>query len=740
MEDVEIPQSIRLAIQARVNTLPPAARDTLRLAAIYGRDFDYPALRAMSELDEDRLIEALETAERAQLIEEVSAGAGAGGPVSFTFAHALIPSALQESLSGLRRQRLHRRAAESLERLYPDRATQQQLAPQLAHHYAEAGEWDRAASYWLEAGERARDVYAYPEAIRYLKQALALLKERAADDLDRAARISMQLGTLYHTTFDYQRSRQAFQDAFTLWQRAGEARPETVLPPASHAFRQYWPAGIDTLDLTLSNDATTIPLIEQLFSGLVELTPDLDVTPALARTWEVSDDGREYVFRLRDDARWSDGRPVTAGDVEYAWKRALHPETHSLLAEVLLDLAGARALPGACRPGDIRPGDTIDGGALGVCALDDYTLAVDLVEPVGHFLHLLGMPVTFPLPRHAVEAYGAAWCAPEHIVTNGPFRLEAWEPGQRFVLVRDPDYRGRRGGNVERVELELIGDEHPEKRLALYEAGLQDIVHPQGLGMLGLARAQHAQEYHAGPSAHTLYLGLDASHPPFDDLRVRQAMAHALDRKTLANAVWRGTATPALGGLVPPGMPGHSPGIALAYDPDRARRLLAEAGYPRGEGFPAVEACAHWSPVYEPTGQYIVNQWRDILGLQITWTRLDWLAYKERLRENMPEIYVMGWVVDYPDPDCFLRVAMHQPYVLWRNDSYEQLLESARRIADEAERVKFYRAADRLLIEEAAIIPLFHGQHHFLIKPWVERFPTSPIRTSYWKDVILSPH
>jgi ABC-type oligopeptide transport system substrate-binding subunit/predicted Ser/Thr protein kinase len=729
VEEVEIPQS--MAIQARVDTMPPAARDTLRLAAIYGRDFSFAALRAVSDLDEEALIEALETAERAQLIEEVRSGPGAKNQVSFTFAHALIPSALHEGLSGLRRQRLHRRAAEALERLYPAQVAQRELAPQLARHYAQAGEWDRATDYWLEAGERAREVYAYPEAIGYLQQALALLKEQAAADLDRAARISMKLGMLYHTTFDYQRSRQIFQDAFALWQRAGEVHPETALPPAPHALRQYWPCSLETLDPTLANDASAIPLIEQLFCGLVELTPEFDVVPALARAWEVSADGCEYVFRLRADARWSDGHRLTAGDVEYAWKRALNPATHSALAELLLDVVGARAY---------HSGQVSDAGTVGVRALDDYTLVVEVDEPVGHFLHLLGVVVTYPLPRHAIEAHGPDWCKPEHIVTNGPFRLEAWQEDQRFLLVRNPHYCGRFGGNLSRVELDLFDYETPGDKMASYEAGQHDVAHPQGLAMLELARRQHAREYRTLPSAHTLYVSLDANRPPFNDLRVRQAMSHALDREALADAVWHGAASPATGGFVPPGMPGHSPGLELAYDPDRARRLLAEAGYPRGEGFPAVDAVAHWSAPDEPTGLYLQAQWRQVLGLEFDWKRLDWLAYKERLIAHPPQIHVMGWVADYPDPDCFLRVAMHQPYVTWRNDSYEQLLEAARRITDETERLKFYRAADRVLIEEAAIIPLFHGQQHYLIKPWVRRFPCSPIRVSYWKDAILDPH
>ena len=733
MEEIEIPQSIRMAVQARVNRLPAPAQEVLRLASILGREFDFEALAAMSDLDEEALIEALETAERAQLITEIRVSPPLVGHarLSFAFAHALIPSALHEGMSGLRRQRLHRRAAEALERLHPDRLTSRELAPQLGRHYSEAGQWERAADYLLVAGERAREVYAYQEAIGYLQQALALLKEQASGELDRAARTAMKLGMLYHTTFDYQRSRQAFQDAFALWQRAGETQPTVSLPPAPHALRQYWHADIETLDPALANDATSIPLIEQLFCGLVELTPEMDIAPSLARTWEISSDGREYVFRLRGDARWSDGAPVTASDFEYAWKRVLSPATNSLFVEMLLDLKGARAF---------HSGQAPDPSTVGVRALDELTLLVELEEPVGHFLYLLAMAVACPIPRHVVEAHGEDWTAAEHLVTNGPFRLETWVRKERVVLVRNPDYRGRFSGNLSRVELDLIGSHTPEILLARYEADLHDIGQPEGPEMIEQARLKRTGEYTIAPAAHTSYVGLDTTRPPFDDVRVRRALVHAVDRQAIADVVWGGIVSPATGGFVPPGMPGHSPGIGLGYDPPKARRLLAEAGYPNGRGFPAIDAVSPSQGLVRRSEQYVQAQWRDNLGIHVTWEWLDWLAYKERLRTSAPHLHVMGWIADYPDPDTALRVAMHQPYCRWHNEQYERTLEAARRITDEAERTKFYRAADRLLIEEAAILPLFHGRYHQLVKPWVKRFPISPIGASYWEEVIIERH
>ncbi len=184
----------------------------------------------------------------------------------------------------------------------------------------------------------------------------------------------------------------------------------------------------------------------QLFSGLVECTPDLDIVPDLARSWEILDNGRRYVFHLRPDARWSDGHPVTAHDFEFTWKYQLNPANASPNHELLFDIKGARA----CYEGRAQPDD------IGVHALDDLTLVVELEEPVGHFLHVLTCIGTFAIPRHAVEAHGSQWATAANIITNGPFRLETWRPDERIVLVRNPDYHGRATGNVSRVELTLF--------------------------------------------------------------------------------------------------------------------------------------------------------------------------------------------------------------------------------------------------------------------------------------------
>jgi oligopeptide transport system substrate-binding protein len=376
---------------------------------------------------------------------------------------------------------------------------------------------------------------------------------------------------------------------------------------------------------------------------------------------------------------------------------------------------------------------------VGVRALDELTLVVELEGPTGYFPHLLAHHATYPVPRHVVEAHGEAWTEPGNIVTNGPFRLEAWQRGESMVLVRNPEYRGRFRGNVQRVELFFLAD--PSAQLEPYEADRLDVLNLVGLppSETDRARRQHAGEYVSGPELSTTYVGFDVSRPPFDDPRVRRAFVLATDRETLADVVLSGYLFPATDGFIPPGMPGHSAGIALPYDPGQARQILAEAGYPGGRGFPVVDLLTRG---VESESEYLQAQWRENLGVEITWEAMEYEMFLDRLRREPPCLFRAGWSADYPDPDNFLRVGVNDArrYTKWQNEAYDRLVEKARRVMNQRERMKLYRQADRILVEEAAIMPLSHGQLNLLVKPWVKKFPMSPMKVWFWKDVIIEPH
>jgi len=716
---IAIPDTLHGVLMARIDRLQEDTKRVLQLAAVVGRIFFYRILAAIA-CEERELEGHLLTLQRQELIHE-----RARVPeLEFIFKHYLTQEAAYNGLLKKERRAYHRQVAEALERLFPDRVEEQ--VGLLAYHWERAEEPHarQATDYLLRAGDQARVAYAHQEAIDYYQRALEFLKQ--GEEYERAARTLMKLGLTHHTAFEFRRARQAYEQGFALWQRAGETRPDVSPPPAPHSLREHWRDPL-TLDPTMAFETDSSALIEQLFSGLVELSPEMDVVPDVARSWEVAGGGRNYIFHLRDGIRWSDGAPVTAGDFEYGWQRVLDPATGSPNASLLYDVKGARAFHR----------EQGEWGDVGVRALDDLTLVVELEEPTGYFLHLLAHSASYPVPRHLVETHGEAWAEPGNIVTNGPFRLDEWQPGQSMRFSRSQTYHSRFRGNVERVELYLALD--PSARSEMYEA--------DGLDILGLpppemdrARRRHAGEYVSAPALCTIYLGFSVSRPPFNDPRVRRACVLATDRETLVDQGLRGYGFPAMGGFIPPGMPGYSAGIGLPYDPDRARRLMSEAGYPGGRGFPVVEALAPGSSRTQVVIEPMHRQWRENLGIEITWQPMERGLFLDRLHREPPHIHGHGWIADYPDPDNFLRTGFPWRATGWRNEAYEGLVEQARRVMDQGERMKLYAQADKILVEEAPIMPLFYDRLQLLVKPWMRNLLMSATATRYWKDVILEPH
>jgi ABC-type oligopeptide transport system substrate-binding subunit/DNA-binding SARP family transcriptional activator len=715
---------VRDVVLQRVGRLSEAAQRLLSLAAVVGWRFDALLLRTAAGRDADTVDAAMDDWLSRHLVQPrpMSSLQSSAPDPRYDFSHDKIRAVVYDAIEITRRRRLHRRVAQALER-QPDERMEAQIGL-LAHHWDQAEELEKAADYHVRAGDQARLVYAHQEAIEHYRWALRVWKERGKHE--RAARTLMKLGLTHHNAFDFVRARRAYDEGFAMWRRAAVARPAPGCRP-TQVLRVRW-VEPTTLDPALVGDSDTDALLAHLFSGLVDLSAELDVVPAVARAWEMSEGGRRFVFRLRKDALWSDGMRVTAGDFEYAWKRVLDPVTDSPKAAFLYDLKGARAF----HQGEGARED------VGVRACDDVTLAVELESPVGYFLQLLTHVAYAPVPRHLVENHGEGWTKQRDLVANGPFRLEAWEPGQSMILVRSPTYYGPFRGNLERVEVRLGMDW--STRLEMYESG--------GLDVLGItyfpageregARQRHAEDGVSRPRLMTCYVAFDVSRPPFDDARVRRAFAMAVDRKTLASAVLQGYVSAATGGFVPPGMPGHSPEIGLSYDPERARRLLADAGFPRGRDLPVVDALTFLAA--GTRARYLEDQWRDVLGAKTRWDVRPWAEFLDKLGKDPPRILILMWVADYVDPDNFLRVCRARTWPGWRNQTYDRLVEQARRMTDQQERLRLYRQADRILVDDAPILPLTYEKDHLLVKPWVSQYPTSAMQTAFWKDAVIEPH
>jgi oligopeptide transport system substrate-binding protein len=719
-----IPARVEGVIAARLARLEPELQDLLRTASLMGEQFSLHVLARLTGKDEASLAHLLgqQLTRRHRMVQEQGARQiGNQRDYLFRFRHALFQQHLYQQVGEAERRLLHGQIGKILEALYAGHT--EQVTVQLAWHYTEAGQVDKAVEYLLQAGDQARALYAHQDAIDHYQRALEFLKDQ--HEYEHAARTLMNLGLTYHTAFDFKHSREAYQEAFELWQRSGTSKFEILPPPQVLRIGFAEPL---TLDPTLASDYGSLGYLEQLFSGLITLGHEMEVLPDIAASWEVENGGLKYIFHLRDDVVWSDGEPVTAADFEYAWKRVLDPVTNSANAVLLYDVKGAKAF---------HQGQITNPDLVGINSLDNHTLVVDLEGPASYFLYLLASAVTYPVPQHFVELHRDRWTDVEHIVTNGPFRLVSWDRGASLTLARNPLYHGHFNGNVNQIE--CFVNLEPSESLTLYEKNKLDLL---GLSVMDAAqttvRRKFANDYYVSGSHYsTQYVGFDTSRPPFDDRRVRRAFVMAIDRDWWAEEIQGGVYFPGTGGFIPPGMPGHSPNIGLPHDPEQARQLLAEAGYPNGDGFPPIKQMWH-NGVSEC--ELLLQRWQKILGIEITYEVMEWASYLDRLRGQLPHIFYMGWDPDYPDPDSFLRVGILKLFEKWKNEEYFQLVEQARRILNQEKRMKLYQQADRILIDEAVIMPLTYPRYNTLMKSWIKKYPLSPQKTVYWKDVIIEPH
>ncbi|MFN8489237.1 MAG: ABC transporter substrate-binding protein [Caldilineaceae bacterium] len=715
-----IPDTLQNLILARVERLPSALRQVVQCAAVIGPLFGEALLTALVKpalSDKAMLPAALQqlTARAFVYQERVTP------EVSYAFRHVLVQEAVYSSLLPSERQRLHHFVAETLEQLGPEPDAEQVVV--LAHHWERAAQPAKAIHYLQQTGDRARLAYAHPEAIHCYRRALELML--AQGDYEPAARTYMKLGLTQQNAADYAAARRTFDEGFALWQKAAQRGQPTTATP-TRTLRLFY-GEPQTLDPATAGDENSEEIIRQCYSGLVDLTPDLNIVPDVAQSWHVLHGGRTYLFRLRTDVYWSDGTPVTAHDFVYAWRRVLDPVAGRWQGRGLYAIRGAAAW---------HNNAVSDPNTLGCYARDNYTLVVELENPTSYFLALLTQVMALPVPRHLVEKAGQGWTQPGQLVTNGPFLLDAWQPGQMLTLVRNPRYHGARQGNIAEVKLHIGGT--PAEALQHYAVGQLDVLPLADLPAAdrALVRRRHVGEYLSAPRLATIFLSLNFNRPPFADCHLRRAFAHATDRIKLAGEALGGYDFPAAG-VLPAGLPGYAPDSGLSYDPVQARQLLAACGYPQGDGFPAITAWA-W-PGIAPICHALSRQWQEALGIDVQWQYLAWPEFTRIGSKSLPDLFIYGFVMDYPDPDSLLRLHFSSASLQTAQAEYNQLLAEAGRIPDQAQRLHLYRQADRLLCAEAPVIPLLYERLHLLVKPWVRAFPTSAVRWSFWKDVVLDP-
>lgn len=481
-----------------------------------------------------------------------------------------------------------------------------------------------------------------------------------------------------------------------------------------------------TLDPALTRGDASGPL-GHIFGGLVRLSPDLTLEPDLAAGWDVSEDGLVYTFYLRPEARFHNGRFVTAQDVIFSWERATDPALGSDTAHTYLkDIDGVSEKLGGTAP-SIR----------GLRLIDDHTLAVHLAQPVVYFLAKLAYPVAF-----VVDAENIAQPNWEYQPNGtGPFRLAHWRDDDQILLARNESYH-LGPAQITHVVYNL----GPHLPLAMYEQDQLDLI---SVGGATLERARDPNspffaELRTGISLCTSTFGLNNSLPPFDDVRVRQAFNYALDKEQLIALFLQGNGLVATSAL-PPTMPGYglSGTSGYPFNPERARQLLHEAGYDDPNQFPTV---TFYTAGYNDVNAYVtavITMWQTELGITIEPVLLEPFSYFDELfAGNKGHIFSAGWCADYPDPQNFLDILYHsqsrQNLSEYKDTAVDTLLEQARLERDTETRLALYAEAERLIVAAAPVVFVSHSASAVLVKPYVSNYQLVPIGIPQWDRVLLS--
>ncbi|MCF7816239.1 MAG: peptide ABC transporter substrate-binding protein [Kiritimatiellales bacterium] len=471
-------------------------------------------------------------------------------------------------------------------------------------------------------------------------------------------------------------------------------------------------------------------VISALLEGLVAEAPNdpsLKPVPGVAESWTVSDDRTVYTFRLRANAKWSNGDPVTADDFVFSYHRILSPAMGSPYAYMLHLLKNGRAY---------NLGTIPDFEQVGVKAIDSKTLELTLENPTASFLSQLKHWSWFPVHPPTILKYGrmdeigTAWTQPGNFIGNGPFILKAWRQNQSIVVQKNPLYWDADTVSLNEIRFYPIGDHKIEERS--FRAGQLHVTGTVPLDRVQYYRENKPELLRLDPYLRSYYYLLNVKKAPFNDVRVRKALAMAIDRKKIANFVTRSGEQPAYS-FTPPFIGSYKPPMLFSTDVEAARKLLAEAGYPNGENFPATTLLYNTSDLHTRIAEVVQQMWKDNLGIDIELENVEWKVYQERRKNRLYDIARAEWVADFADPSSFLDVWLTDGgnnHAGWSSARYDDLLKQAASTDDSSEQNALYAQAETILIGEQPIIPLLFLPSKSLIQPSVKG----------WNPSILDHH
>ncbi|MDF2681326.1 MAG: peptide transporter substrate-binding protein [Brevibacillus sp.] len=502
-------------------------------------------------------------------------------------------------------------------------------------------------------------------------------------------------------------------------QNQGQTAPkaEGAKPAAEQKIIYALSKEPEEMDPTLNTYARSSIVLQNLFRGLYKIDESgKKPVPSLAESYELDSTGTKYTFKINKNAKWSDGKPVTAQDFEYSWKRVLNPDVASGAAFYLYYLKNGKAY-------NEKKAKAED---LGVKAVDDVTLEVTLENPTPYFLELLCVTAYYPVRKDVAEKEG--WTkSPETYLTTGPFMLTELKPKEKYVLKKNPNYL--EADKVKLDTLEIVFIESNEAELAAYsnnEIQVSDNISPEGM-----KQYQNTPEFFSIPRIGMQYFDFNASKKPFDDAKVRKAFSMSINRDQIIKSIVQSVEKPAFG-MVPYGIPDgvqkdkeyrDVAGNMFAENVDEAKKLLSEAGYPDGKGIPEITMIVMANQTDKDIAQALQSMWKQNLGVDVNIETFESKVYWDEIENGNFSIASDGWTGDYPDPmtnlDIFEGVNTDDD-LRWSSAEYDRLLEENRKISDQAKRMENFAKAEKILADEMPLMPIRFYEDQFLAKPNVK--------------------
>lgn len=476
-------------------------------------------------------------------------------------------------------------------------------------------------------------------------------------------------------------------------------------------------------------------VINSIFEALTWYDPKtLDPLPGVAERWETTDSARSWTFHLRRNAVWTDGQPVTARDFVYAWRRAVDPETASPYVGLQFYVKNGEAIS----LGKMKPSE------LGVKAIDDYTLLVEMERPTAFFPKMTSHYIFAPLPSHAMDRllaeHGDRWTAVEHIITNGPFKLIEHKPYDQAVAIKSPSYWDATNVKLDRIV--FVHTEDTATGLNLYKAGDVYTMQSGSIPLAFIKALKHKKDYVSGSLFFTYYYSINLKRKPLDDARVRKALSMAIDREAITERLIGKGDIPAYS-FVPPGVPGYKGYRGEGFNPEEARRLLSEAGYPDGKGFPKLTIYFNTSDAQRQIAEAIQRMWKEHLGIEIGLQNEEWQTFQARWERRDFDFSRDGWQGDYLDPNTFLDLMgtdTPNNHSGWINEDYKRLLDAANSEPDEEKRMRMLSEAEEMMMRDQPIIPIYFYGMSYLKKPFVEGWYPNLADVHPLKFVYINPN